>query len=59
MYNNQSDDRTPSRKISDNDLEAIVGGGAGTISVNYPCDVCGESFRTYDALTRHTQQNHA
>jgi hypothetical protein len=46
--------------LSDDQLSEIAGGGGrpGMISVDYPCDVCGELFTSNDALTRHKSQKH-
>jgi hypothetical protein len=59
-----SDSATPAQHdhqpLSDDQLSEIAGGGGrpGTISINYPCDVCGELFTSNDALTRHMSQKH-
>lgn len=59
-----SDSATPAQHdhqpLSDDQLSEIAGGGGppGMISVNYPCDVCGELFTSNDALTRHKSKVH-
>lgn len=47
--------------LSDDQLSEIAGGGGkpGMISINFPCDVCGELFSTVDALDRHKRLKHS
>ena len=51
--------RPDDQPLSDDQLGEIAGGGKpGMMSIDYPCDVCGELFTSYDALTRHKSQRH-
>ena len=57
MSDDQTNNQFQSDRLSEYQLESIVGGG-GMISVNYPCDICGEAFRSFDMLTKHTNNKH-
>lgn len=57
MTDDQTYNQFQSDRLSEYQLESIVG-GAGMISVNYPCDICGEAFKTAELLTQHTSTKH-
>lgn len=57
MNDDQTNNQLQSDHLTEYQLESIVG-GAGMITVNYPCDICGETFRSYDLLTKHTSTKH-
>lgn len=57
MNDDQTNNQPTAEHLTEYQLESIVG-GAGPIGVSYPCDICGQSFKSYDMLTNHTNSKH-